>query len=1135
MDSPSSESQPGVVAVLAAFLRRVEAGEPADLEALCAAHPKIADELRALFVHWNAVGGLRAALGIGGSVGRGLRERYGSDADPHVSLDRKEPGSSADEFARGVVGRLGARTGAFGRYRLSGELARGGQGVVLRVWDEDLRRNLAMKLALSPAEDEAIPDSRPLGRFLEEAQVTAQLDHPGIVPVHELGLDAEGRVYFTMKLVKGESFGRVLEKTRDGLEGWTRTRVLGVLLKVCEAVSYAHAKGVLHRDLKPSNVMVGRFGEVYVMDWGLSRVLGREEVQAPARQPGPRTADIRSERREVAATASSGSSLVTLEGEIMGTPDYMPPEQALGQLERMGRYSDVYSVGAMLYQLLAGHRPYEERDQRLSGLQILYRVQCGPPPPIQERAADAPGELVAICERAMARNPSERYPDMAALADELRAFLEGRVVRAFESGPWAEARKWVGRNRALAVALAAGVLLLVAGLVTALFLRSRAVLSAEEARVAREAADRARVEAETERADVLRLSARQDVDDLMREQSALWPPYPERLPAYRGWLARARALLADLPLHRAKLAELRALALPRPEEQHERERRAHPDFARLEGLSARIAVERRALAVRRGEAEVELPALDESTLPEDRDRWDIIAWDLVEPERKRFGEEGRGVVLAEEALASASVDVLPSLLDTIAWGRLALGDDEAALEASREALESAPPEKKAEYRDLLRRITEATGRAGTEAGLAEAEERIARLEEERAALDARVDERVEWAYPERREEAHWWQAQLAGLVRDLETLEREQLDEEAILPPHAWSVARRMAFAERLEQAFAEGGEHAEGWRRALPAIHSAYPGLELGMQLGLVPLGPDPDSGLWEFAHLASGEPAVRDPEGRLVVREETGVVLVLVPAGSFWMGSQATDPAGRNYCPDAVHGESPVHEVELSAYFLSKYEMTQAQWQRATGTNPSAYGVDGAFGGGWNRDGAPPSRLHPVELVSWSACREVCARLDLALPSEAQWECACRAGTGTAYWCGDEVESLADVGNVADRWAKEHGGGMWGAHESIDDGHTAHAAIGSYRANPFGFSEMHGNVSEWCLDGNNDNSYNRERTPDPVVAPENEALRIFRGGGFNDPAERARSSSRSSGTPDYASPATGLRPARPVRTGHS
>jgi hypothetical protein len=236
-------------------------------------------------------------------------------------------------------------------------------------------------------------------------------------------------------------------------------------------MSYAHAKGVIHRDLKPGNVMVGRFGEVYVMDWGLAKVLGHED-ERDLRIQDERTG-LRSRRREL-GEGSEDSPLVTMDGDVVGTPAYMSPEQAAGRVAEMGPQSDVYAVGAMLYHLLSGHMPYLSLGETASSWEVWQRVKAGPPRSLTHAAPEAPAELVAICERAMARSPVARYPDMAALADDLRAYLEHRVVQAYQTGSLAELRKWVERNKALAGALAAAIVLLVSGLAVALVLREAA-------------------------------------------------------------------------------------------------------------------------------------------------------------------------------------------------------------------------------------------------------------------------------------------------------------------------------------------------------------------------------------------------------------------------------------------------------------------------------------------------------------------------------------------------------------------------------------------------------------------------------------------------------------------------------------
>src|SRR5262245_6840538 len=359
-------------------------GSAEDLESLCRDHPKEAAEQRRLWVYWE---GLRSVLEKAGlasgprSLAEKIQERFGSGVDPNVSLDA---GEAAVPPSDALLKRLAEHTLKSSRYKLHGEIARGGMGAILKVWDEDLRRNLAMKVILGKAEPTSEGKTPPvdrhlLARFLEEAQVTGQLDHPGIVPVHELGLDSEGRVYFTMKLVKGRDLKQIFDLVFEEREGWNETRALGVLLKVCEAMAYAHAKGVIHRDLKPANVMVGNFGEVYVMDWGLARVEGREDRHDLRLQvEGTPLTSLNTERREEREELPD-SPLFTMDGDVIGTPAYMSPEQARGEIEKLGQRSDVYSIGAMLYHLLARQMPYVPSGARISKRTVLMRVVEGPP------------------------------------------------------------------------------------------------------------------------------------------------------------------------------------------------------------------------------------------------------------------------------------------------------------------------------------------------------------------------------------------------------------------------------------------------------------------------------------------------------------------------------------------------------------------------------------------------------------------------------------------------------------------------------------------------------------------------------------------------------------------------------------
>ena len=1025
----SSPSGSSPESLFAAWLDRFVAGEAGDFEDLCRQHAEAAPALRELHGHWVEVEAVVRQFGLGQSLAEKLRARFGGEVDPGVTLEQE--GRARTDFTSEVLSRLGGRGPASTRYRIQGEVAHGGMGAVLRVWDLDLRRHLAMKVMLGKGLSGGQGDTPPvapqlLARFLEEAQVTGQLDHPGIVPVHELGLDAEGRVYFTMKLVKGQTLKEVFEELAAGEGGWTQTRVLGLLLKVCEAMSYAHAKGVIHRDLKPANVMVGKYGEVYVMDWGLAKILGREDEKdlRIQEQPVLTTSAVRSDRRD-RQDQPPDSPLVTMDGDVVGTPAYMSPEQAQGRVSEMGPASDVYALGAMLYHLLAGHMPYVPAGARLNNYAVWSHVQSGPPPPLGQEAPQAPAELVAICERAMARDAKGRYADMSALAADLSAYVEGRVVSAYEAGAWAEARKWVRRNKPLAASLAAAVALAIGGLASTTYVQARdreaeriqherADAEAEAARQNMLLAQRNEAEAkaqqeraEGETAKVLRLADAWWLLQLDQEADRLWPPHPGRIGEMESWLVQARELADRLPGHRETLAQLRARARPWSQEERQRDRARHAKAGEL--------------AEKQCEQERLVRQLEQGLQGEARDQVD------------------------------------------------------ARLEA---------------------------------------------LDGEVMALTEEVEARRTWTFDSR--EDQWQHMVLSQLVADLAELEAGLLAQDAIPPDHGWSVPKRLAVARELESGFAPNGDWARTWAEALPAIRAAYPGLDLEPQMGLLPIGPDPQSGRWEFAHLMTGDPAQRGPDGNLVLAGETGLVLVLLPGGTFWMGAQSGDPGGHNYDLQAKANQGPVHEVELHPFFLSKYEMTQGQWLRLVGRNPSEY----------HQGPLEPLLLDPVETVSWEDCSTWLARAGLALPSEAQWEYGARAGTETPWWTGPERESLRErhAANIADHSAIRLGAEWsdildW---PELDDGYPLHAPAGSFAANAFGLHDVAGNVWEWCRDGFDEGFYARSPRLDPFTAPVEGGNVVARGGACNYRAMFARSAYRMDYLPSFSAWIVGVRPAR-------
>ena len=823
------------------------------------------------------------------------------------------------------------------------------EAAVLRWW--------AVRMALAHMRGETSRRSREDGYAMERgaqdersdpARTTEDSERRNAVARELHALQDELRIPLALRFLEGMTFKDVIRLVTGGDDSWTRTRAVHALQRACETVAYAHSRGVLHRDLKPANIMVGAFGETYVMDWGLAKA---KDVTTTDPAKGGDTADANAPREYAAREIDTlDSSLVTLDGDVIGTPAYMPPEQARGEIQRVGPPSDVYSMGAILYHLLSGRAPYESKKGRVSARTMLDHVLEGPPTAIESLAPDAPAELVAIAEKAMRREPEARYGDMIEMAEDLRSFLEQRVVKAYRTGPVVEIRKWVQRNRGLAASLGALVLIIIGalaavGAITAtknreLFDRN-ADLAAETAR-----SNRARALAEDRADQVFRLSDLRDLAFLEKRAASLWPARPHNLDALREWVADADELAAQIPVHRESLERLQGLLDGTIEAESDNEDGIEP-------------------------------------IPEDKLRW----W-----------------------------------LDT----------EERLLTAADKFFDS-------------------------ENGL----------------------------YP---------------------------------------GVKLRLEIASTVGKATVD--DHVDAWNRAAEEVrrNPVYGGLELKPIVGLVPLGADPESGLQEFWFWESGAApeASVDERGRrrFGITPETCLVFVLIPGGSFRMGLPEDAKALPGYEKDTMAPSMPAHEVALAPFLMSKYEITQGQWLRLTGSNPSTF---------YNTK--PDPQCRPVEGVSWKAAGELLGHLDLALPTEAQWEYATRAGTLTNWFFGDDETEMVRMGNVSDRsHARVFPGivrpGSW------NDGHARPAPIGSFEPNPFGLYDVHGNIAEWCrdqflpydliearpLDG--------FRSVDAKTAADPRARVCARGASFHTPAIYATSWARHHYPREHTGANIGIRP---------
>src|SRR5579859_1877395 len=292
------------------------------------------------------------------------------------------------------------------RYAVGDMLGEGGMGVVRRCLDRRIGREIAIKSVKDPAAEANVSL-----RFLHEACVQGQLEHPAIVPVYDMGRDAEGVLYFTMKRVRGVTFERIVDALREGdaeaRRQFSRRKLLGAFASVGHAIDYAHAHGVLHRDLKPSNVMLGDYGEVYVLDWGVAKIVAGPDDARPVGGPA------------VAGRGDSGAR--TALGARMGTPGYMAPEQVRG--EAVDVRADVYALGALLFELLA-LEPLHAHDSPRSALDSTLGG-ADARPSARSPAREIPPELDAVCVRATALAPADRYPTVRALVDAVESYLDG--------------------------------------------------------------------------------------------------------------------------------------------------------------------------------------------------------------------------------------------------------------------------------------------------------------------------------------------------------------------------------------------------------------------------------------------------------------------------------------------------------------------------------------------------------------------------------------------------------------------------------------------------------------------------------------------------------------------------------------
>jgi formylglycine-generating enzyme required for sulfatase activity len=869
---------------------------------------------------------------------------------------------------------------------------------------------------------------------------------------------------------------------------------------VCLAVHHAHQKGVIHRDLKPGNILVTTVGKRHtpkLIDFGIAH----------------------------AAEGASGAPNTPEAGIALGTPAYMAPEQLTGDIKRIDTRTDVYALGVILRELLTGSVPRSKEWDAVG-----------------RRDRQTPGyELKWIVDRAMATSPDDRYPSAAEFAADLHRFLHQEPVLAGPSSTRYRFRKFVRRNRLAVFALVAVTGTSFAGMWASWLSAMEAERHRKEALAAN-----GRLQARNDEFELLAITAQ------VRAAQSAWTDarssWPQDSAALGAWLfGRGEPLALAAPRIAQALKSLRQRAQPLSAAERDTAFTNSSDAGRANRIESLIQRWERATEVARGLRQVAVPALSPVQAKWNARR--LAAHVLTRigmlEESEGFGQEEETLALALAALArvDGGDTSLPRYLAlhrvTVAW--LTVGDIDRALAIGREFAAAVPPGH-GDVDPLLRDIVRIGGELRSEAG----ERWVAEQRVEIANLRAGIEARMPRQFTNGADQVLY------------ESLLRAESELEQILDEKVSEARELVGWASRVEGWTRGHPEAPSTWEAAAAAIrradgivasrlYQATP-IDLLPQTGLVPIGMNPATGLWEFYDLRSAYapgsdldsvtrlPIPRhDTTGHIRVGPDTGIVFVLVPGGRFQMGAAIAESADQ-YDAAAASDERPIHDVELAPFFLARHELSQGQfWRLQKKGRPSRFAAGMVLPGH-----GVIHASNPVENLAWTLADRTLRDQGMTLPTEAQWEYACRAGTRTPWWTGADERSLEGAANLFDLTAKEAGLSSKRAPIGwLKDGMSVHGPVDSMRSNPWGLHHVHGNVAEMTLDrlGPYDNplrpgdGLRKVGTADQKTMSDGDLRRMVRGGGFADLMGEARSSSRLSIRNDETVFYIGLRAARALR----
>jgi formylglycine-generating enzyme required for sulfatase activity/tRNA A-37 threonylcarbamoyl transferase component Bud32 len=1050
-----------------------------------------------------------------GPVGLDLRQV----ADPgvqaslaHVSASRSAPDPDAT--------RADTASPAARRFLILRPHARGGLGEVFVARDEELHREVALK----EIQEQHADNRESRARFLLEAEVTGGLEHPGIVPVYGLGHYGDGRPFYAMRFIKGDSLKHAIHrfhKEKPTLPAGERVlrlrQLLGRFVDVCQAVAYAHSRGVLHRDLKPANIMLGKYGETLVLDWGLAKVTGQADVEVTG-----------------GLQISPADSALTQAGRALGTPAYMSPEQAAGRLDQLGPRSDVYSLGATLYCVLTGRPPFAEKEVG----EVLARVRRGDCPRPRELDRQIHPALEAICRKAMALAPEARYPSPQVLAEDLEKYLADEPVTAYRAPLPARLARWGRRHRTL-VTTTVLVLLTLMGTAVAGWL----IVGREQERT------RALAQADSlEDAEAAAVPAL--LQDLARHRADVLPRLRER---WQDKAAGDRQRLR-LGLALADDAEVRARLV---------------DLARTAEDPQEVLLVRDALVPHAAEVapmlwgqvgERPMPGAERlrllamlATLDRESGRWKDVAGNVVTAlvhenllRVPRWAEALRPVggqlvpalaaACRDAGRPEAERDLVTSLLADYAADRPEVLADLAMDADAKQFAVLYPP--------LRERRDETVARLGAELdrqadGSEEVKEQLAKRQANAAVALLRLghSERV-WPLLQYRPDPRL-RSYLIHRLSPLEADARSVVGRLAEEPDVSAKRALLLCLGEFTSAQFPPAE------RKALvPGLLKVY--------------RDDPDPGLhgaaeWLLRQWQQGD-RLRDIDKELATGKVEGLrrwyvngqgqTLALIDAGEFLMGSPRTE-AGRYGGADDL-GEMQHRRRVGRTFALATKDVTVAQFLRFR--KDYDYSKQNS-----------PTPEHPVNSVPWYDAAAYCnwlskeesiaedqwcylpnkavqyaegmrmkpGYLSLAgyrLPTEAEWEYACRAGAVTSRYYGETEELLGKY--------------AWYAKSSQDKGMLA---PGGLKPNDLGLFDMLGNAWQWCQHPVSYYPHGRHGEPcldkefekdiEDIKGIQDRPYRVLRGGGFSNQAVAVRSATRISAPPGHLNYYIGFRPARTCR----